>query len=171
MRVALSAPLRPKRNIWSGKGRHLLTLSVPHRYQLIPGEDGSYGLSISNYGRSPAYLDFYSFTHHWYPADRPLPKDFREHEYSQIQAVINRILGPGKQVTITKPEFAINVRLTEQERTGHRQAIFRGSVTYDDVFMFGKVQDREERHHTELVYRYDVASGRLVNLPPYNSYT
>src|SRR5689334_16873894 len=34
--------------------------------EIVSGDGTSYALLISNYGKSPVYLDFYSFAHHWF---------------------------------------------------------------------------------------------------------
>lgn len=137
--------------------------------ELIRNEGGWHDLSVRNDGRSAAYLDWYSLAHHWFDK-LPLPDDFREREYSQTRVWLARMIGPGEKLVLTRPRFDMDIQrmLNPEERAGRKQAIFRGGVVYRDVFM---PDGTEQRHETELVYRYELESGALVNMPQYTIYT
>jgi hypothetical protein len=126
--------------------------------ELILGDEASCSLCASNHGRSVAYIGMYLFAHHHYPVipNKGLPEDWREHNFSVERRGIDRMLPVGKRVTLK--QFPLS--LSEAERSGKDQAIYRGAVTYSDSF--GK-------YETELVYRYD-PPGKFTNLPRYNRY-
>ena len=156
-RDAADAALRNANALIDAERAHLI-IEFIHR-------DGTwYALSVYNLGKTPAYVDHFAFVRHFYPIDEPLPQNFRDHQFVGHRELINRVLPYGESRIILERDFA--ELLNEAQRAGKQMAIFRGSVTYRDIF--GK------EHQAELVYRYDsIPSGgyELINLPQHNRYT
>jgi hypothetical protein len=130
--------------------------------EFVPIQAGAaiHRFNVTNFGKSPANIMIYTFARHHFPG--ALPENLAGFgSWSQEKHVVNQMLPVGPSVTVL--EFDISHYLSDEQRSGKERAIYRGSVTYLDIF--------GDEHETEVVYSYQPSSSSLTNQPRYNKYT